>query len=67
MTMTRWAWWYTIGGRHFLPYQLHYTPAQLARAYPAAGAFFEAMRRADPGDLFTNTFYARHGRPPAAP
>jgi FAD/FMN-containing dehydrogenase len=48
------------GGRFFLPYQLHYTPEQLKRAYPEIGAFFAAKRQFDPGDLFSNAWYARY-------
>ena len=48
------------GGRFFLPYQLHYTPAQLERAYPEIGTFFAAKRDWDPNGLFSNTWYARY-------
>jgi FAD/FMN-containing dehydrogenase len=48
------------GGRFFLPYQLHYTPEQLARSYPEIGAFFAAKRAWDPDALFSNTWYARY-------
>lgn len=48
------------GGRFFLPYQLHYGPAQLARSYPEIGAFFAAKRAWDPAGLFSNTWYARY-------
>jgi len=48
------------GGRFFLPYQLHYTPEQLARSYPEIGAFFAAKRDWDPDGLFSNTWYARY-------
>jgi FAD/FMN-containing dehydrogenase len=48
------------GGRFFLPYQLHYTPAQLKRAYPEIGAFFAAKKQWDPGGLFSNTWYERY-------
>ena len=34
-----------LGGRFFLPYQLHYSPEQLQQAYPQIGTFFEAKRR----------------------
>jgi FAD/FMN-containing dehydrogenase len=52
------------GGTFFLPYQLHYTPEQLARAYPRIGDFFAAKRRWDPNERFTSTFYERYGRRP---
>jgi FAD/FMN-containing dehydrogenase len=48
------------GGRFFLPYQLHYTPAQLQRSYPQIGTFFEAKREWDPSGLFSNSWYARY-------
>ncbi|MHC9419733.1 FAD-binding oxidoreductase [Sphingomonas citri] len=58
------------GGRFFLPYQLHYSPEQLARAYPEIGSFFAAKRQWDPQELFSNTWYARYApasakQPPA--
>jgi FAD/FMN-containing dehydrogenase len=49
-------------GTFFLPYQLHYTPEQLARTYPRAADFFAAKRRWDPEERFTSTFYERYGR-----
>lgn len=48
------------GGRFFLPYQLHYTPAQLAASYPEIGSFFAEKRRWDPDGLFSNSWYARY-------
>ncbi len=53
------------GGRFFLPYQLHYTAAQLARSYPEIGDFFAAKRRWDPEGRFGNSWYARYA--PAFP
>jgi FAD/FMN-containing dehydrogenase len=49
------------GGRFFLPYQLHYTPAQLEKAYPEIRAFFAAKRKWDPEGRFNNSWYARYG------
>ncbi len=51
-----------LGGRFFLPYQLHYTPAQLRRSYPEIDAVFAAKRRIDPDERLTSTFYERYGR-----
>lgn len=51
-----------LGGTYYLPYQLHYSPSQLRRAYPGIDSFFETKRRLDPGELFTNTFYEKYGR-----
>jgi FAD/FMN-containing dehydrogenase len=48
-----------VGGRFFLPYQLHYTAAQLERAYPEIRGVFAAKREIDPEGLLTNTFYER--------
>ena len=51
-----------VNGRFFLPYQLHYTPEQLQRAYPMIGDFFAAKRAYDPEGLFTNTWYEKYGK-----
>jgi FAD/FMN-containing dehydrogenase len=51
------------GGRYYLPYRLHATPDQFARAYPKAGAFFDRKRHYDPGELFSNRLYETYGRP----
>ena len=53
------------GGRYYLPYRLHATPAQFRRAYPRADEFFAAKRRYDPDGLFANGFYEKYG--PADP
>jgi FAD/FMN-containing dehydrogenase len=49
-----------VGGRFFLPYQLHYTPEQLQRSYPMIGDFFAAKSIYDPEGLFTNTWYEKY-------
>jgi FAD/FMN-containing dehydrogenase len=49
-----------LGGRFFLPYQLHYTPDQLLRAYPEIREFFAAKREHDPHGLLSNTFYEKY-------
>ena len=54
----------SLDGTFFLPYQLHYTPEQLQRAYPQIGDFFAAKRRYDPHALLTNTFYERFAPQP---
>jgi FAD/FMN-containing dehydrogenase len=53
------------GGRFFLPYQLHYTAAQLEASYPEIGDFFAAKRRFDPEGRFSNRWYERYA--PALP
>jgi FAD/FMN-containing dehydrogenase len=55
------------GGRFFLPYQLHYSPAQLERSYPEIRRFFAAKRRWDPEERFSNSWYARYAPALAAP
>ena len=45
------------GGRFFLPYQPHYTAAQLRASYPELRLFLDNKRQYDPGELFTSTFY----------
>lgn len=49
-----------VGGRFFLPYQLHYSPEQLERAYPEIRAFFVAKRQHDPDELLTSTWYQKY-------
>ena len=50
-----------LGGRYYLPYRLHATPAQFRRAYPRADEFFAAKRRYDPDGLFANRFSEKYG------
>lgn len=45
------------GGRFFLPYQLHYTAAELLASYPELPAFLASKRQYDPTELFSSTFY----------
>lgn len=45
------------GGRFFLPYQLHYTRAQLLASYPELPAFLARKDHYDPSGLFTSTWY----------
>lgn len=49
-----------LGGRFFLPYQLHYSGEQLQRSYPEIKDFFEDKRRYDPTIMLTNTFYEKY-------
>ena len=50
------------GGRYYLPYRLHATEAQFARAYPRAVAFFERKRFYDRDEIFQNQFYLKYGK-----
>jgi FAD/FMN-containing dehydrogenase len=54
-------------GRFFLPYQLHYTPAQLESAYPEIASFFAKKADYDPAGLFSNTFYEKYSKLVATP
>ena len=45
------------GGRFFLPYQLHYTGAELIASYPELPAFLAMKKQIDPNELFQSTFY----------
>lgn len=47
-------------GRYYLPYRLHATREQFARAYPQAPRFFELKRRYDPQEIFQNLFYQKY-------
>ena len=47
------------GGRFFLPYQVHYTGAQLERSYPEIRAFLAARAEVDPAGVLSNTFAER--------
>jgi FAD/FMN-containing dehydrogenase len=49
------------GGRYYLPYRLHATNEQFARAYPQAAEFFKRRRRYDPTGMFENQFSRKYG------
>jgi FAD/FMN-containing dehydrogenase len=49
-----------VGGRFFLPYQLHYSPERLEHSYPEIRAFFAEKRKWDPEGRFSNTWYDRY-------
>ena len=49
-----------MGGRFFLPYQLHYTAEQLEQSYPEIRVFFAAKQQYDPELRLTNTFYEKY-------
>ncbi|MBA2364280.1 MAG: hypothetical protein H0V86_12205 [Chloroflexia bacterium] len=51
------------GGTYYLPYRLHASPEQFARAYPQGREFFARKRAYDPDELFQNEFYRTYGRP----
>lgn len=48
------------GGRYYLPYRLHATPDQFARAYPEAAAFAAFKKRVDPRNRLRNLLWDRY-------
>lgn len=53
------------GGTYYLPYRLHATRAQFARAYPMSERFFGLKRKYDPDERFTNMLYQTYGVEPS--
>ena len=49
------------GGTFYLPYQQHYSRADLEQGYPQVGRFFEAKLQHDPGLLFMNSLAETYG------
>ncbi|TXH77953.1 MAG: FAD-binding oxidoreductase [Lysobacteraceae bacterium] len=47
-------------GRYYLPYRLHATPGQFARAYPEAAAFAALKTTTDPRNRFRNRLWERY-------
>jgi len=52
------------GGSYYLCYRRFADPEQLRRAYPQIDEFFALKRKYDPGELFSNQFYAQYARSP---
>jgi FAD/FMN-containing dehydrogenase len=50
----------TLEGTYYLPYRLHATRDQFARAYPQSARFFERKRHYDPDGVFQNQFSLRY-------
>lgn len=48
------------GGRYYLPYQLHASAGQFARAYPEADALRRFKRTVDPEGRFSNELWRRY-------
>jgi len=44
-------------GTYYLPYQIHATPEQFAKAYPNAAKFFELKKQLDPTNKFRNKLW----------
>lgn len=48
------------GGSYYMPFQIHESTAQFARAYPDAGLFFKLKEQADPENRFNNMLWLEH-------
>jgi FAD/FMN-containing dehydrogenase len=51
-----------LEGTYYLPYRLHPSQEQLAKAYPMAKDFFERKRQYDSLEIFRNKFYDTYGQ-----
>ena len=50
----------SVGGRYYLPYQLHASRAQFEQAYPGVSKLREVKKIYDPGSRFTNLFVEKY-------
>ena len=50
----------SLGGTYYLPYQLHATPEQFARAYPNAPRLFSLKAQVDPSNRFRNKLWDKY-------
>lgn len=48
------------GGRYYLPYRLHASPAQFMRSYPEATEFVRIKQETDPDGRFRNTMWDKY-------
>ncbi len=48
------------GGSYYMPFQIHESTEQFARAYPDAGYFFRLKEQADPQNRFINMLWLEH-------
>jgi FAD/FMN-containing dehydrogenase len=49
------------GGTFYLPYQQHYSRADVERGYPTLDTFFALKQERDPGQLFMNSLALNYG------
>ena len=47
----------SVGGRYYLPYQIHATSDQFKAAYPGYEKFFAVKKRVDPSHKFRNRLW----------
>lgn len=52
----------SMGGKPYLPYQLHFTKEQLQKAYPNIDQFFAQKIKYDPDSIFLNSFYSKYAK-----
>jgi FAD/FMN-containing dehydrogenase len=52
----------SVGGRYYLPYQIHATDQQFQKAYPRFEEFFTVKNSVDPENRFTNRLWDRYFR-----
>ena len=52
------------GGTFYLPYQQHYSRADVERGYPTVDAFFALKQERDPAQLFMNSLALKYGSEP---
>lgn len=50
----------SVGGRYYLPYQLHASRAQFEQAYPGVSKLREVKKKYDPESRFTNLFVEKY-------
>ena len=50
----------SVGGRYYLPYQIHATDGQFRKAYPGFDKFFELKRKLDPENKYRNRLWDRY-------
>ena len=50
----------SVGGRYYLPYQLHASRAQFEQAYPGVSKLREVKKTYDPESRFTNLFVEKY-------
>lgn len=49
-----------VGGRYYLPYQIHATEKQFRAAYPGYDKFFAVKKKVDPTNKFRNRLWDRY-------
>ncbi|MNL07024.1 D-arabinono-1,4-lactone oxidase [compost metagenome] len=50
----------SVGGRYYLPYQIHATDEQFKKAYPGYEKYFELKKKLDPTNKFRNKLWDKY-------